>query len=407
MPRVKQLYESFRQTGLDWTAVKALRGGTTKALLDAWGKDVRSCEATLYMEQLFLGIVEHFPLLNKPDELLGVLAERAPWTANVPNTAILSAFNTIVTARRKYNATNGPSEREETSLIVVVQRFIDLYDGVIQYEPDNHSEAWKRAKAPTREEQALFAREAANQDQRRQIEELQNECNYDDDELEENTDYPDPDKEDNDHVTMVDPDVGLVFYDPRTGLPASPKPANKARSGRNVNGMDISKRSKSTGTTAKTGARVKKARKKASKKPAPGEKNIFQDFWKGVPKPVILPIEPSPSTRPPPPRFTGLVAAAGIERTRQGIKEMVIGMKPHPESETICKGLDTITVNKDTKKKLPPKIPQPKTKDSTRGVFLPPMRVKQVLHPHLKNEDKKERMAEEKEDDEEDGLFVE
>ncbi|RYP50618.1 hypothetical protein DL768_003900 [Monosporascus sp. mg162] len=255
MPRVKQLYESFRRTGLDWTTVKALQGETTKALLFAWGKD-------------------HFPLLNKPDELLGVLAERAPWTANVPNTAILSDFDTIVTARRKYNATNGPSEREETSLIVVVQRFIDLYDGVIQYEPDNHGEAWKRAKAPTREERALFAQEAANQEQQRQIEALQTEFNYDEDDLEENTDYPDPEKEENDHVTMVDPDVDLVFYDPRTGLPASPKPVGKARSGRNVNGMDVSRRQKSTGTAAKTGGRVKKA----SKKPAPKEKNIFQDF---------------------------------------------------------------------------------------------------------------------------------
>ncbi|RYP30208.1 hypothetical protein DL767_006355 [Monosporascus sp. MG133] len=404
MPRFRQLYEFFRGPGLDGTAVKALRGETTKALLVAWGKDVRPCEATLYMEQLFLAIVEHFPLLNKPDELLGVLAERAPWTANVPNTAILSAFDTIVTARRKYNATNGPSGRKEVSLIAVVQRFIDLYDGVIQYEPDNHGEAWKHAKAPTREEQALFAREAASQEQQRQIEALRNECNYDEDDLEENTDYPDPDKEDNDHVTMVDPDAGLVFYDPRTGLPADPKPVDKARSGRNVNGMDVSKRQKSTGAAAKTGDRVKKA----SKKPAPKEKNIFQDFWKGVPKPVILPIEPSRSTRPPPPRFTGLVAAAGIEKARQGIKEMVIGMKPHPESEAICKGLDTIAVNKDTKKKLPPRIPQPKTKDSTRGVFLPPMRVKQVLHPHLEGEDKKkEKVAKEKEDDEEDGLFVE
>ncbi|RYP56996.1 hypothetical protein DL770_010788 [Monosporascus sp. CRB-9-2] len=398
MPRFKQLYEFFRQTGLDWTTVKALRGETTKALLVAWGKDVRPCEATLFMEQLFLGLVEHFPLLNKPDELLGVLAECAPWTANVPNTAILSAFGTIVTARRKYNATNGLLEGEESSLVVVVQRFIDLYDGIIQYEPDNHGEAWKRAKAPTREERALFAREAANQEQQRQVEALQNECNYDEEDLGENTDYPDSDREDNDYVTIVDPDVDLVFYDPRTGLPASPKPVDKARSGRNVNGMDVSKRQKSTGTAAKTSHRVKKA----SKKPAPKEKNIFQDFWKGLPKPVILPIEPSRSTRPQPPRFTGLVAAAGIERTRQGIKEMVIGMKPHPESDAICKGLDTITVNKDTKKKLPPNMPQPKTKDSTRGVFLPPMRVKQVLHPPLENEDKKE-----KEDDEEDGLFVE
>ncbi|RYO89814.1 hypothetical protein DL766_005130 [Monosporascus sp. MC13-8B] len=236
-------------------------------------------------------------------------------------------------------------------------------------------------RPPTREERALFAREAANQEQQRQIEALRNECNYDEGDLEENADYQDP-EEDNDHVTM---------------------PMDKARSGRNFNGMDVSKRPRSTGTAAKTGGRVKKV----SKKPAPKEKNIFQDFWKGVPAPVILPIEPSRSTRPPPPRFTGLVAAAGIERTRQGIQEMVIGMKPHPESETIRRGLDTITVNNDTKKKLPPKISQPKTKDSTRGVFLPPVRVKQVLHPHLLNEDKKEKMIEEKEDDEEDSPFVE
>ncbi|RYO96103.1 hypothetical protein DL763_003393 [Monosporascus cannonballus] len=78
MPRFKQLYEFFRTTGLDWTAVKAPQGETTKALLAAWGKDVTPCETSLYMEELFLGIVEHFPLLNKPDELLGVLAERAP-----------------------------------------------------------------------------------------------------------------------------------------------------------------------------------------------------------------------------------------------------------------------------------------------------------------------------------------
>ncbi|RYO88319.1 hypothetical protein DL764_008749 [Monosporascus ibericus] len=242
-------------------------------------------------------------------------------------------------------------------------------------EPDNHGEAWKHEKGPTREERVLFAREAANQEQQRQIEALQNECNYGEDGLEENTDYPDPEKEDNDHVTMVDPDARLVLCDPRTGLPASPKPADKARGGRNVNGMDVSKRQKSIGTAAKTGDR---------------------NFWKGVPKPVILPIEPSRSTRPPPPRFTSLVTAAGIERTRQGIQEMVIGMKSHPESNAICKGRDTIMVNKDTKRKLPPTIPQPNTKGSTRGAFLPPMRAKQVLHPHLENEKKeKEKMARE------------
>ncbi|RYP34759.1 hypothetical protein DL767_004096 [Monosporascus sp. MG133] len=52
------------------------------------------------------------------------------------------------------------------------------------------------------------------------------------------------------------------------------RPADKAHSGRNLNGIVANKRSKSTGTAAEANERVKKA----SKKPATMEKNISQDF---------------------------------------------------------------------------------------------------------------------------------
>ncbi|RYP54605.1 hypothetical protein DL768_000665 [Monosporascus sp. mg162] len=61
-------------------------------------------------------------------------------------------------------------------------------------------------------------------------------------------------------------------------------PVYKARSGRNVNGIVVNKRSKSTGRAAGVNERGKKA----GKKPATMEKNISQDSWKGVPKPPIV-----------------------------------------------------------------------------------------------------------------------
>ncbi|RYP72443.1 hypothetical protein DL771_004238 [Monosporascus sp. 5C6A] len=60
-------------------------------------------------------------------------------------------------------------------------------------------------------------------------------------------------------------------------------PVGKAHSGRNLNGIIVTKCSKSAGTAAEANDRVKKA----SKKPATKEKNISQDFWKGAPKPSI------------------------------------------------------------------------------------------------------------------------
>lgn len=186
--------------GLDTTVIKRLSGNCAKILYLYWGENIATTKARLQAEKMFDAAVEHFASLRSPAQITHMLAERVPWTAPVPNEAILALFNTLIQARAMYLQKNEPPKRLESALVVVIQRYIDLSRGT------DTGDARRRARPPNKEERALLAEEAAQEEARRQVEQMEQEQNEynDEDELKENFDYP-AHEDAGEHTNETDP----------------------------------------------------------------------------------------------------------------------------------------------------------------------------------------------------------
>ena len=318
----QQFSKLFTMPGLDTVVIKKLPRHCTNTLYTHWGRDVTATKARLHAKKIFEAAVEDFAGPKKPVELLHMLAERVPWTVPVPNDAILTLFDTIVRERANYlQKQHERPKRLETAFIVVFQRYIDLSSGT--EKPNSTDGAWKRAEPPSMEEQQLLVEEATQEEARRQEEQEQNEYN-DEDELKENVDYP-AYEDAGEHTSETDPYAYVYDTEP-----------------------DPRKPQKSTSSRSKDKAA---SSKKVTGKSAP--KNIFQDFFKGVDAPVIIPIPP----------------LSDKEIARRGTRTVSIKTKPPFTPGLSCHEPKKVIGNKGSNTKLP-------TNDNT---FVFPIRLKKPV----------------------------
>ncbi|EMR62282.1 hypothetical protein UCREL1_10783 [Eutypa lata UCREL1] len=159
--------------GLEKPTLKMLNGRTSREVLGVWDRQLNSMAVRVRLEEMLLAIFDHFALIDQTDELMGVLGERVPWTGRVPNDTILTLFHTLVDARRKYNAINGPVEKKTYPLPLIIQRFIDLSDGNTKSNPDPYyaNNEGNRSGSPGKQQEQVLGREAVEQEAQEQMEE--------------------------------------------------------------------------------------------------------------------------------------------------------------------------------------------------------------------------------------------
>ena len=250
---------------------------------------------------------------------------------------------------------------------------------------------------PSRKDQEVLARELIRMKQDQHTEYEQSQYDMDGDDLEENADYPVDNEE---VVVIVDPE--LEDSDPRTGIPLPPDdPAPNTKPDRAVPSKapelkTANKASKVSSGIGKSSGRVEKRTAAPRKAAAPrktavpdeniqGHTNLFQEFYKGVPTPYILPVDNTP--------------------TNFRIMKLPIRLKPQPESAPLPQPRQPAAVDNETRRVVP-RMSRPKP-----SIFMIPRQVRRALDraKNPKKEDvegAKMPKKEDVEDEEDEDLFV-
>ena len=295
-------------------------------------------------------------------------------------------------ARRKYVEENGRTRWRLKSVVVVIQRLIDLMDGHVT--PDSNDDSWMRHQPLSKKEKEVLAKESFRMGQEQQTQHEQSQYVMDGDDLEENFDYP----EDNEEYDVIfDPE--LEESDPRLGIPLPPddpapttKP-NRAVPSKAPERKTAAKGSKVLSGPGKSSSRVQKKTAAPRKGDAPHEttaprkttaprvnardnRDIFQDFHKGQPRPFILPIDDTPTNLP---------------------IQLPIRPKPQPKTESLPQPHQPTTVGNETRR-VTLRMSRPKSSP----LVTPPKFARAMTRKD--NESKKRH--EEDEEDEDEGLFV-
>ena len=78
---------------------------------------------------LFNLIVDYRRLINRPDELLSTITPEIPWIEHIPNELLLAFVDIMVLARYRGISQRGPEFKPHFSMVLAIQRYIDVVGG--------------------------------------------------------------------------------------------------------------------------------------------------------------------------------------------------------------------------------------------------------------------------------------